>query len=66
MTRRPVQREDAATVVAHEHDVTQVEPGEPRLEIPDMIMEPVSLSGLPERPIPTRSGASNGTNHHFG
>ena len=56
VTRRPVQREDAAPVVAHEHDVTQVEPGEPRLEIPGMIMLPICALRLARTSHPDEIG----------
>ena len=56
VTGRPVQREDAAPVVAHEHDVTQVEPGEPRVEIPGMIMVPICALRLARTSHPDEIG----------
>ncbi len=46
MARRPVECEDAAPVVADEHDVAEVERGEPRVEVARVIRETVGDVGL--------------------
>jgi hypothetical protein len=50
MARRSVNREDAAPVVADQHDVAQVYRVEPRVEVANVILLAIALSDLPECP----------------
>jgi hypothetical protein len=59
MAGSPVERERTAPVMSNHDDAIQVQCVKPLVEVADVVRERYGISGLLERPIPMRSGASS-------